>query len=152
MQYHRLTIAILMIVITAVGPSVMADQSAFTSSNVFNGHMWLLMSTTQKTSHLTGIQEGIRLCMDVIKHDLHIAPELMTEMKEAGIFDRRRLLFSSQGVTAIESLINLFYTDSANLEIPIMEAYRHVTLELNFASSQELQNNLSNLRHKYKGF
>ena len=150
MQYHRLTIAILMIVIIPAGLSAMADQSAFTTSNVFNGHMWQLMSTTQKTSHLNGIQEGIRLCMDQIKHDLHIPPELMTEMKEAGLFDRRRLLFSSQGITAIETRINLFYRDSANLEIPIMEAYRHVTLELNFASSEELQNNLSNLRHKYK--
>ena len=150
MQHHRLTITILMIVITAAGLPATADQSAFTTSNVFNGHMWQLMSATQKTSHLNGIQEGIRLCMDQIKHDLHIPPELMTEMKEAGLFDRRRLLFSSQGITAIESRINLFYRDSANLEIPIMEAYRHVTLELNFASSEELQSNLSNLRHKYK--
>ena len=150
MQSHRLTITLLMIVITSVGLPAMADQSAFTTSNVFNGHMWLLMSTTQKTSHLTGIQEGIRLCMDQIKHDLHIPRDLMTDMKAAGIFDRRRLLFSSQGVTAIESRINFFFRDSVNLEIPIIEAYRHVTLELNFASSEELQNNLSNLRHKYK--
>ena len=64
MQDHRLTIAILMIVIIPVGLSAMADQSAFTTSNVFNGHMWQLMSTTQKTSHLSGIQEGIRLCID----------------------------------------------------------------------------------------
>ena len=150
MQYHRLTITILMIVIVPAGLPALADQSAFTTSNVFNGHMWQLMGVAQKTSHLTGIQEGIRLCMDQIEHDLLIPPELMTAMKEAGIFDRRRLLFSSRGVTAIESRINIFYKDSANLEIPIMEAYRHVTLELNFANLEELQNNLSNLRHKYK--
>ncbi len=150
MQYHRLTITLLMIVIIPVGLPATAGQSAFTTSNVFNGHMWQLMSAAQKTSHLTGIQEGIRLCLDQIKHDLHISHDLMTDMKAAGVFDRRRLLFSSQGITAIESHINLFYRDSANLEIPIMEAYRYVTLELNFASSEELQNNLSNLRHKYK--
>ena len=139
-----------MIVVISAGLPAGADQPAFTTSNGFNGHMWQLMSAAQKTSHLTGIQEGIRLCMDQIKHDLHIAPELMTEMKAAGVFDRRRLLFSSQGITAIESRINFFYRDSANLEIPIMEAYQHVTLELNFAGPEELQNNLSNLRHKYK--
>jgi len=98
----------------------MAAQSAFTTSNVFNGHMWQLMSAVQKTSHLNGIQEGIRLCTVQINDDLHIPPELMTEMKEAGLFDRRRLLFSSQGITVIESRIHLFYRDSANLEIPIM--------------------------------
>ena len=150
MQHHRLTMTILMIVITAIGLPAMADQSAFTTSNGFNGHMWQLMSTVQKTSHITGIQEGIRLCIDQIKHDLHIPRELMTGMRAAGVFDRRRLLFSSQGITTIETRINLFYRDSANLEIPIMEAYRYVTLELNFASTEELQNNLSNLRHKYK--
>ena len=139
-----------MIVVTSAGLPAMADQSAFKTSNVFNGHMWQLMSAAQKTSHLTGIQEGIRLCLDQIKHDLHISDDLMTDMKAAGVFDRRRLLFSSQGISAIESRINFFYRDTANLEIPIMEAYRHVTLELNFASSEELQNNLSNLRHKYK--
>ncbi len=150
MQFQRLTIIILMIVLFAVGPFSMADQSAFTTSNVFNGRMWLLMGTSQKTSHLSGIQEGIQLCIDQIKQDLHIPQDLMTEMEESGIFDRRRLLFSSQGITAIQTRINFFYRDSANLQIPIMEAYRQVTLELNFASTEELQNNLSNLRHKYK--
>ena len=150
MQFQRLTIIILMIVLFAVGPFSMADQSAFTTSNVFNGRMWLLMGTSQKTSHLSGIQEGIQLCIDQIKQDLHIPQDLMTEMEESGIFDRRRLLFSSQGITAIQNRINFFYRDSANLQIPIMEAYRQVTLELNFASTEELQNNLSNLRHKYK--
>ena len=149
MQFHRLTIAVLMIVLVTVGSSSMADRSAFTTSNEFNGRMWQLMSATQKTSHLAGIQDGIRLCIDQIQQDLHIPDDLLTAMKESGILDRRRLLFSSQGITAIESRINFFYGDSANLQIPIMEAYRHVTLELNFASSQELQNNLSNLRHKY---
>ena len=150
MQFQRLTIIILMIVLFAVGPFSMADQSAFTTSNVFNGRMWLSMGTSQKTSHLSGIQEGIQLCIDQIKQDLHIPQDLMTEMEESGIFDRRRLLFSSQGITAIQTRINFFYRDSANLRIPIMEAYRQVTLELNFASTEELQNNLSNLRHKYK--
>ena len=150
MQFQRLTIIILMIVLFAVGPFSMADQSTFTTSNVFNGRMWLLMGTSQKTSHLSGIQEGIQLCIDQIKQDLHIPQDLMTEMEESGIFDRRRLLFSSQGITAIQTRINFFYRDSANLQIPIMEAYRQVTLELNFASTEELQNNLSNLRHKYK--
>ena len=150
MQFQRLTIIILMIVLFAVGPFSMADQSAFTTSNVFNGRMWLLMGTSQKTSHLSGIQEGIQLCIDQIKQDLHIPQDLMTEMEESGIFDRRRLLFSSQGITAIQTRINFFYRDSANLQIPIMEAYRQVTLELNFASTEKLQNNLSNLRHKYK--
>ena len=100
-------------------------------------------------THLTGIQEGIKLCLNQIKGDLQISPELMDEMKESGVFDRRRLLFTSQGLSAIEGGLNTFYQDSANLEIPIIAAYQHVTLELNFASARELADNLSNLRRKY---
>jgi hypothetical protein len=128
----------------------MANQPIFTTANVFNGRMWQLMSAAQKTSHLTGIQEGVILCINQIKHDLHIPQDLMTKLEESGVFDRRRLLFSSQGIVAIQNRINFFYQDSANLQIPIMEAYRHVTLELNFAQDRALQNNLSDLRRKYK--
>jgi len=128
----------------------MADESAFTTANAFNGHMWQLMSATQRISHLSGIQEGIVLALNQIKQDLHIPHDLLAQMKAAGIFDRRRLLFSSQGITAIESRINVFYRDPDNLQIPIMDAYQHVTLEANFAGAEELKNNLANLRRRYQ--
>ena len=95
------------------------------------------------------IQEGIKLCLNQINGDLQISAELMDAMKESGVFDRRRLLFTSQGLSAIEAGLNTFYRDSANLEIPIIDAYQHVTMELNFAPTRELDNNLSNIRQKY---
>ena len=128
---------------------IVAESPPFTTADVFNGRMWQLLSSSQKASHLTGIQEGIKLCLDQIKGDLQISRELMDAMKESGMFDRRRLLFTSQGISAIEAGLNDFYGDSANLEIPIMDAYQHVTLELNYAPPQEVANNLSNLRRKY---
>jgi hypothetical protein len=111
--------------------------------------MWQLLSSVQKVGHLTGIQEGIKLCLHQIKEDLQISAELMKEMKDTGFFDRRRILFTSQGITAIEAGLNNFYRDPANLEIPIIDAYQHVTMELNYATPQDLANNLSNLRRKY---
>ena len=150
MKWHRITITVIMAVFfLAAWPSI-AGQPSFTTSNVFNGRMWQLMSPTQKTSYLTGIQEGIILCIHQIKQDLHIPQDVLTQLEASGFFDRRRLLFSSQGVVAIERRINIFYDDPANLQIPIMEAYRHVNLALNFTESQELQSNLSDLRRKYK--
>lgn len=128
-----------------------AQSPAYTTAGAFNGHMWQLLSSSQKASHLTGIQEGIKLCLNQIREDLHIAADLMGDMKDSGVFDRRRLLFTSQGITAIEAGIDKFYQDSANLEIPIMDAYQHVTLELNYTSARELSNNLSSLRRKYHG-
>ena len=128
---------------------VMAESPPFATAGVFNGRMWQLLSSSQKASHLTGIQEGVKLCLNQIKGDLQISAELMDEMKESGVFDRRRLLFTSQGISAIEAGLNDFYGDSANLEIPIIDGYQHVTMELNFASPQELANNLANLRRMY---
>ena len=128
----------------------MADPPSFSTAGLFNGRMWQLLSGTQKISHLTGIHEGIILCLNQIKEDFKIPSELMKKMRDSGIFDRRRLLFSSQGVIAIETRMNHFYEDSANLVIPIIDAYQHITLTLNFATAEELNNNLSSLRRKYR--
>ena len=150
MKYHRIPIIVLFIFLLIAGsqPSS-AGSPSYTTTDVFNGRMWRLLSDTQKVSHLTGIQEGIILCLNQIKADLQIPRELLNRIKAAGVLDRRRLLFSSQGITAIESRINAFYKEPENIEIPIIEAYRHVTLELNFADPQEVANNLSGLRRKY---
>jgi hypothetical protein len=111
--------------------------------------MWTLMSGTQKISHLTGIHEGIILCLNQIKEDFKISSDLMKKMQDSGVFDRRRLLFSSQGITEIEARMDHFYEDSANLDIPIIAAYQHITMELNFATSEDIKNNLLSLRRKY---
>jgi hypothetical protein len=146
---HLIILATASIILTSTW--AIAQPPSYTTAGAFNGHMWQLLSNSQKASHLSGIQEGIKLCLNQIKEDLHISAELMSEIKESGLFDRRRLLFSSQGISGIEAGIDKFYQDSANLEIPIMDAYQHVTLELNYASANELANNLSSLRRKYHG-
>ena len=150
MKRSRLYIVLPLSILLLASSWLMAKPSSFTTADAFNGHMWQLLSSSQKASHLTGIQEGIILCLNQIKGDLQISAELMDTMKESGVFDRRRLLFTSQGLSAIEAGLNNFYGDSANLEIPIIDAYQHVTMELNFAATQELASNLSNLRRKYQ--
>ncbi len=57
---------------------------------------------------------------------------------------------SHQGITEIEARMDHFYEDSANLDIPIIAAYQHITLELNFATIEDIKNNLLRLRRKYK--
>jgi hypothetical protein len=149
MKISRIYFVLWLSILLLASTRIMAESPSFTTTDAFNGRMWQLLSSSQKATHLTGIQEGIRLCLNQIKGDLQISAELMQAMKESGVFDRRRLLFTSQGISAIESGLNDFYGDSANLEIPIIDAYQHVTMELNFASARELASNLSNLRRKY---
>ena len=150
MTSKRILILILTTYFMVAGTRLMAGAPSYTTDGVFNGRMWHLLSPTQKISHLTGIQEGITLCLNQIKADLLIPAELMSRMKENGVFDRQRLMFSHQGVSAIEGRLDEFYQNEANIDIPIIDAYRHITLELNFADPRELKNNLSNLRRKYK--
>ena len=127
-----------------------ADSVSTITGNYLNGHLWQLLNDSQKIIHITGIEEGLLLFLSQIKEDLQIPPELMDAMKKSGFFDRRRLLFSYQGPSNIAARIDIFYRDPANLIIPIAEAYQHVTMKLNFANPEDLANNLSNLRRKYK--
>ena len=150
MSRRRLAIFLILSFILLGSTRLSAGPPSFTTSDLFNGRMWQLLNGSQKLSHLTGIHEGIILCLNQIKGDLMIPSDLMKKMQDSGIFDRRRLLFSSQGITEIESRMNHFYEDSANLDIPIIDAYQHITLELNFATPEELHNNLSSLRRKYR--
>ena len=151
MKIHRLYFVLTLSFLLLAGTWLMATPPSYTTADVFNGHMWQLLSSSQKASHLTGIQEGIKLCLNQIREDLQVSADLMREIQDSGLFDRRRLLFTSQGITGIEAGVNHFYQDPANLEIPIIHAYQHVTLELNYASAQELANNMSSLRRKYGG-
>ena len=127
-----------------------AESTSTVTDQLFNGHMWQLLNESQKTTHITGIQEGIQLCLSQIKGDLLIPPALMQSMQESGVFDRRRLLFSMQGVSGISNRIDVFYRSAEHLSIPIVEAYRHVTLILNFSDPQEVADDLARLKLKYK--
>ena len=132
------------------GMAETAGNKSTTTDHLFNGRMWQLLSPSQKTIHLTGIQEGILLCLSQIKEDLLIPPDVMQSMEKTGLFDRRRLLFSSQGVTNISNRVDVFYKNSDTLDIPIIEAYHHATLSLNFAAQEDLEKNLKKLKRKYK--
>ena len=152
-MYNRMFQAnacLLIILVLSSGNALATEDMSTATDQLFNGHMWQLLNDSQKITHLTGIQEGIQLCLAQIKEDLLIPPALMSSMQASGIFDRRRLLFSMQGVSAISNRIDAFYRDAENRVIPIIEAYRHVTLSLNFGDSEEVVQDLDRLKLKYR--
>ena len=146
----RFCLCMLAIFFWTVGMAETAENKSTITDHFFNGRMWQLLSPSQKTIHLTGIQEGLLLCLSQIKEDLLIPPDVMQSMEKTGLFDRRRLLFSSQGVTNISDRVDVFYKNSDTLDIPIIEAYHHVTLSLIFAAQDDLDKNLTKLKRKYK--
>ena len=141
-RISRIFMGILIIFYT-FGANVSADTKSTVTDHLFNGRMWQLLNYSQKTIHLTGIQEGIMLCLTQMKEDLLIPPATMELMKASGLFDRRRLMFSSQGVSNIADRVDIFYGNTNHLAIPIIEAYRHVTLKLNFAAPEDLAQDLA---------
>ena len=141
---------LLVLMMSVLGRAPAAGNGSTTTEQLFNGHMWQLLSDSQKTTHLTGIQEGIRLCLSQIKEDLLVPPDLLQSMQESGVFERRRLLFSLQGVSGISNRIDVFYRETDNRPIPIVEAYRHVTLALNFSEPQQVADDLARLKVKYQ--
>ncbi len=144
------TTVLLIILFFSIGNAPAAEIDSTVTDQLFNGHMWQLLNESQKTTHLTGIQEGIQLCLSQIKEDLLIPSALMHSMQESGMFNRRRMLFSVQGVSGISRGIDVFYRDAGNLAIPIIEAYRHVTLSLNFSDPQDVAQDLARLKLKFK--
>jgi hypothetical protein len=149
-RIFQTTCNILVLLICFVGVTRASESGSAMTGQLFNGHMWQLLSESQKTTHLTGIQEGILLCLSQIKEDLLVPPETMKSLHQSGAFDRRRLLFSMQGISGISSRIDGFYRDTEHLSIPIIEAYRHVALVLNFAGATEIADDLARLKQKYK--
>jgi len=144
------TLSMMGILLFFFGGAVAATGFQSTATGqMFNGRMWQLLNRSQKEIHVTGIQEGVMLCLSQFKEDLHISKGLMRAMKEEGVVDRRRLLFSSLGVSAVVAGIDTFFADEANLAVPIAAAYQHVTLELNYAPREDLETNLLQLRRKY---
>jgi len=85
MKISRLYLVLLLSILLLASTRGMAESPSFTTVDAFNGRMWQLLSSSQKASHLTGIQEGIKLCLNQIKGDLQISAELMLAMKESGI-------------------------------------------------------------------
>ena len=148
--FHATCCNILILLICFAGVTQASERGSALTDHLFNGHMWQLLSESQKTTHLTGIQEGILLCLQQIKEDLLISPETMKSLHQSGVFERRRLLFSMQGISGISSRIDGFYRDTAHLSIPIIEAYRHVALVLNFTDPTEIADDLVRLKQKYK--
>lgn len=146
----RILVGVLILLFCTLGTVKAAEDDTTMTDQLFNGHMWQMLNASQKTIQLTGIQEGIRLCLSQIKEDLLIPPALMRSMQESGVFERRRMLFSPQGVSGIANRIDVFYRDADTLAIPIIEAYRHVTLILNFSDPQDTADDLARLKLKYK--
>jgi hypothetical protein len=106
-----------------------------------NGRTWQNLDRQAKIMFFNGIQDGAILSFK----------ELFAE--NASNDDARRALdlvaISGFRFSDIVKQVDLFYSDSANIRAPIMEAYRYSLMKMKGAENSELERVLTNLRQTY---
>ncbi|MDJ0914021.1 MAG: hypothetical protein QNI95_10645 [Desulfobacterales bacterium] len=148
MLRQRIVFFISFLYMLHIGP-INAASIQFFDKGLFNGQMWLLLNESQKITHLTGLREGILLCITEISDDNLIPEKLKKAMIDSGLFDRRRLLFTALGPADLSPHIDTFYKEPLNLHIPIVHAYRYVCMELNHVSKLELEKDLVQMQKRF---
>ena len=109
-----------------------------------NGRAWQSYNTQAKWEHLKGIEEGMFLLMLQMNDDDISRAFLSTAHQEGN-----KLVITGSRFADLSGQIDIVYSDSSNIRIPIIEAYRHILKKLRGAKPEELASDLSMLRKKY---
>lgn len=107
-----------------------------------NGRSWKDLDRQSKIMLLVGIQEGVTL--------------LLKRLFDEGLFDEDKaqrvldaLTISGFRFSDIVKQIDLFYSDSANVRIPVLEADRYSLLKMKGKKTSDLEQVLVGLRQTY---
>jgi hypothetical protein len=110
----------------------------------YNGYFWNKWDMQTKIIILTGIDNGeylLFLAVSETNDSNNIKRPLINSL----------LSLQTAGFKLSDEVkqIDIFYKDSANLQIPIIESYRYMIKRMNGASQRELDNLAASLRNKY---
>jgi hypothetical protein len=106
-----------------------------------NGKAWKLLDGQSKITYLTGIQEGAFLLLREASRNGGSNAVIEREAVNLNVTGFRESDLSSQ--------VDGFYNDSANLRIPVVDAYKYVLKKLRGAKTSELDAYISELRQTY---
>jgi len=109
-----------------------------------NGRAWTVLDAQAKITFLVGIENGLAL----------VPLQMQTEKRiDKSINDAHAssayLTISGFRFGDLVSQVDSFYSDTANLKIPVIEAYRYVIKKMKGATSEELATSAANLRRIY---
>ncbi len=104
-----------------------------------NGRAWNQLDTQSKIMYLVGVEDGIKLLA------LETPPE--TKPKVRSTVDS--LMISGFRFLDLVKQIDEFYKDSANIRIPVIEAYQFTLKKLHGSTRQELEDQMAALRREY---
>jgi hypothetical protein len=108
---------------------------------VANGRAWGVLPLQAKITFIVGLQEGWLL--------------VLMRMKEVGGQDISALWENARDYaidltrSEIAKQVDSFYSDSANVRVPVVEAYRYIHRKVKGASPEELARIAADLRRTY---
>lgn len=109
---------------------------------VVNGRGWNKMPKAQQVGAMHGIHEGMLLMANEMSYKESVPSERIMNAIDRHYTPDSSMSEDAAGVTA-------FYSDSTNMRLPIIEAYRFVKMKAVGATPEELGRYLANLRKKY---
>lgn len=109
-----------------------------------NGYAWRQLDTQAKITFLMGITEGLNLLVLQMLNDKRTDKSIQDAIDSALVLTISGFKFSDL-VLQVDS----FYTDTANLRIPVLEVYRHILQKMKGAEPAELAKHEATLRRLY---
>ncbi len=111
---------------------------------VVNGYFWQRIDMQSNIFFLEGVENGEHLLfLKVTENNKkgNVSRAIIDEVLVDKIEDFK--------LSEIAEQIDLFYKDSANRQIPVIEAYRYISKRIKGAAPRELDNLAASLRKKY---
>lgn len=111
---------------------------------VMNGRFWQRIDMQSKIFFLEGVTNGEFLLFFKIAENKKQGS--VTSAIIGNLLDDELQGFK---FSEVAEGIDMFYKDSANRQVPVIEAYRYISKRIKGASPRELDNLAANLRKKY---
>jgi|ERR1700736_1887885 len=142
-----------LVCLVCVGTTLLAQEEGETIVRVFghvgmatqNGRTWHQVSEQERILFLNGLQDGIILASRELSADpLSADPDVARIQRALNATVVKGFHFSD-----IAKQVNAFYADSANIKIPIIEAYKYSLEKLKGGTSDYLRQMIVELRKTY---
>lgn len=108
-----------------------------------NGKAWKILDRQSKVIYVEGIENGIFLFFR------ESYPKLSTADRAVSETETDNLLVTGFRMSDIVDQVDVFYSDSSNLRIPMADAYKYSMKKMHGAKEPELQDYTSELRAIY---
>jgi hypothetical protein len=106
-----------------------------------NGRTWQGLDKQSKIMFLTGIQDGVTLLLE------QLSDQNYPEGAQRALMDAN--MITGFRFSDIAKQVDVFYSDSANIRVPVIEAYKYSLLKMKGANNSDLEQVIVRLRQTY---